>query len=75
MNQSQLSVNLGCSPQHFNAVVKGRNNAGVKLAEKLSSVVGGTLDIWMLGKHRKSRKPIIDSYIIAFGKAHNGGKK
>jgi len=75
MNQVQLAKNFDCTPQHFNAVVKGRNDAGKRLAEKLSTVVGGALDIWMLTKHRASRKPMIDSYIRAFEKAHVGGKR
>jgi len=75
MNQVQLAKNFDCSHQHFNYVVKGRGDAGKKLAEKLSAVIGGTLDIWMLSKHRSSRKPMIDSYIKAFEKARNGGKR
>lgn len=70
MKQKELAKTLGVTHQHFNAVVKGRSDAGKDLAQKACSMIGGTIDVWMLEKKRKSRKPIVDSYIEAFKKAH-----
>lgn len=72
MNQSQLANSLDCTPQHFNAVIKGRTDAGKKLASKLVTVVGGSIEIWMFRKYKPNRKPLVDSYLAAFKKAHLG---
>lgn len=72
MNQAQLARNLGCTPQHFNAVVRGRTDAGKGLAKKTKDMVGGELEFWMFSKYKATRKPLVDSYLKAFEKAHRG---
>lgn len=72
MNQKQLAKHFDVSPEHFNAVVKGRKDAGKGLASKLVSIVGGALDTWMIEGCRNQRKEIVDRYISAFKSAVQG---
>ena len=69
MNQKMLAISFKVTQQHLNAVVKGRVDAGKKLASKMSSIVGGAMDIWMLDSHREERKAIVDNYLSAIKKA------
>lgn len=69
MNQNRIAESVSCSKNHLNAVIKGRIDAGKNLASKLTSVVGGSIELWMFPKFRRSRKAVVDSYISAFEKA------
>lgn len=69
MNQAKLAKCLGCTPEHFNAVVMGREDAGKKLAKAASSMIGGTIDLWLFKENRPKRKEAVDRYLMAFKKA------
>ena len=73
MNQAKLAKVLGCTPEHFNAVVMGRIDAGKKLAKNACSMVGGNLDLWLFEANRPNRKKVVDRYLKAFKKANKGG--
>jgi len=72
MKQTDLAKNMSVTPQWWCAVVNGRADAGKKLAAKMSAMVGGAIDIWMLERHRATRKGIVESYISAVNNAHQG---
>ncbi len=75
MNQTMLAISCEATQQHFNAVVKGRVDAGKKLASRISANIGGAMDVWMLEAHREERKRIIDNYLAAFRKVRDGGQR
>jgi plasmid maintenance system antidote protein VapI len=63
MKQAELANLICVTPQWFNAVVKGRSDAGKKFAQKIDKIIGGGLDVWMLESKRKSRKGLVDGFI------------
>jgi len=75
MKQVDLARTLAVSPQWFNAVVKGRADAGKVFANKASSLIGGTMDIWMMKNKRTARRELVDGYMDALRQARNGGTK
>jgi len=69
MNQRKLAQMSGRTKEHFNAVIRGRVDAGKDLAVWLSKNIGGQVDIWLCKSGRKDRKAIVDSYLDAFRRA------
>ena len=62
MKQIDAANALGVTKDHFNAVICGRADAGKKLAVKAAGLIGGTVEVWMLEKYRKSRRKVADKF-------------
>lgn len=69
MKQTDLAKSFGVSKEWFNAVVCGRDDAGKKLAAKISGTVGGKIETWVFPQYRKSRKKILDKFLVNVGRA------
>ena len=69
MKQADLARALSVTPIWFNAVLRGRADAGKTFAKKASDLIGGGMEVWMLESRRKSREPLVEKYISAANQA------